>query len=130
MIIIGYILDSEEFYKIDNFNSIRRTSPNSVVFQKFSKQNLDIYKELKDNDVNFALKVSNLLEIVLANNLGAKYIIVDAKLSELAQKTADNYMFDSKILVEIFSENEIEKYIKKEIDGVIFKSHLKNIEIN
>ena len=39
---------------------------------------------------------------------------------------AENYMYDAKILAIIESNNEFEKIIKDEIDGVIYKNLIQN----
>ena len=51
----------------------------------------------------------------------AKYIIVPNNLLIQAQIIANNYMFDSKILAIIQNDDELEKAILNEIDGVIYK---------
>jgi nicotinate-nucleotide pyrophosphorylase len=129
LIILGYLFDSEEFYFIDEFSDVVSTSANSIIVSKFCEDRVAFYKSLKSNSVNFALEVSSLLDAVLANLVGAKYIIVDNKISKIVQNSADNYMFDSRVLVKISTKSEIEKHIIEQIDGVIFEDYLyKNLK--
>ena len=58
-------------------------------------------------------------------NLNVKYIISEKELSIELQKVADNYMYDSKILAVIDSNEELEQVAKLEIDGIIYRNLLK-----
>ena len=91
-----------------------------MIFE-FSKKNIDIGYYCKDHDINFALIVKNRVDIILSNTIGASFIIVNEALSVDAQKFAEEYMFDSKILMKAYSKNDIETAAQNGIDGVIFK---------
>jgi hypothetical protein len=64
--------------------------------------------------------VNNITELVYASAFNASYCIVTQKLAKTAQKIAENYLFDTKILVHIENEDEIEEMALLGIDGVIF----------
>ena len=66
----------------------------------------------------------SIKEAIYANSLNAKYIISEKELAKAIQKIADNYMFDSKILAVIETNDEIEEIAQSEIDGIIYKSIL------
>ena len=59
---------------------------------------------------------------MFSNSLRANYIIAQKDLSKELQKIAENYMYDSKILAIIDSNNEFEEIAKNEIDGIIYKN--------
>ena len=118
MILIGdKNISYENIEKINSIKDISSTAPNSTALFEF---NLEILKHTQTNDINSAVIVNNIKEVIYASSLNARYIIVENTLSKIAQKIADNYMFDSKILVIIKDEDEIEKSAIDEIDGIIY----------
>ena len=122
MIIIGHkLIASEILYKIKNVDSIAKTLPNSTVLVKFSTENFKIFNFCKKHSVEFAVEVKNLTQIALVNFFNPKYILVKKKLSLDAQKFADDYLIDAKILFISSSYDEIEFVAKNCIDGIIFR---------
>jgi len=121
MLFFGHkFLESPKFYHVFDIDTILTTPPASTIYLEFHKSNLDIINYLKENAITFALKVENITEIAYANALGAAYIIVETALAKTAQKIAENYLFDAKILVVIEEESEIEELVLLGVDGVIF----------
>ena len=53
---------------------------------------------------------------------GSEIAAIEKELAKQIQKIADNYMYDSKILAIIKSNDELENIAKNEIDGVIYKN--------
>ena len=118
MILIGDDnISYENIERIDSIKDISSTKPQSTALFNFD---LEILKHTQVNDINSAVIVNNIREVIYASSLNARYIIVENNLSKIAQKIADNYMFDSKILVIIKDENEIEQSAIDEIDGIIY----------
>jgi len=118
MILIGdENIAYESIKRIYAIEDISSTKPNSTVLFDL---NIELLKYTQLNNINSAVIVNNIKDVVYASNLDARYIIVKKDISKIVQKIADNYMFDSKILVIIDDENEIEKSAIDEIDGVIY----------
>lgn len=118
MIIIGDMyIPFEYFYTIKTKDDISNTKPNSVVLCDFDKE---ILSYCFQNEIRYCVKIKDLTEAVISNSLGATYVIVDKNLAKSAQKTAENYLFDTKILVEIEEEKEIEELVNIGIDAVIY----------
>jgi hypothetical protein len=118
MILIGdKNIPYEDIKKIDSKKDILSTKPQSTALFNFD---VEILKYTQSNTINSAVVVSNIKEVIYSSSLNARYIIVEKDLSKIAQKIADNYMFDSKILIIIKDENEIEQSAIDEIDGVIY----------
>ena len=118
MILIGDgNIPYEDIKKVSSIKNILSTKPNSTVLFDFD---IELLKYTVQNDINSAVVVSNIKEVIYANSLNARYIIVNNVLAQKVQKIADNYMFDSKILVIIKDEDEIEQNAIYEIDGVIY----------
>ncbi|WP_345992538.1 hypothetical protein [Sulfurimonas sp. HSL-1716] len=121
MILFGHrFIESESFYHIDDVSSVKKTPSNSLIYLDFNEENLDIIEHLTCNEITFALYVHSIKEVVYAENLGASYIVLDQTLAKDAQKIANEYLFDSKILAHIDNEDEIENLAYQGIDGAIF----------
>jgi hypothetical protein len=121
MLLFGHpYIDFKPFYHIDEIDIIELTPPNSTLFLHFKEENLDIIKHMQRNALPFALEVADLSEVVFAHNLGAKYILVNEPLAKSAQKVAENYLFDAKILCRLENLSDLEEKIIEGIDGVIF----------
>lgn len=123
MIIVGHSeIPCEKFVRVKSISDIDKTRNNEVVI--FS-HNASLARFCKDNEVAFGVMAKSILEAIIAQNLGAKYIIVDsAKLAKKCQKIADEYFFDAKILLVIKSEKSIAKIAESSIDGVVFENAL------
>lgn len=121
MILLGHrFIKGETLYHITNIDTISKTPPSSTIFMNFSEENLDILKYAHQNNVAFSLKVQTITELIYASNLGAKYIVLEKELAKTAQEIAEAYLFDSKILVHIQDDEEIEEMALLNIDGVIY----------
>jgi len=122
MILIGdKNIPYEDIVKINKIDDIKDTLPNSTVLFNFD---IKILKYTQKNDINSAVIVDNIKNVIFASNLNARYIIPINEILVQTQKIADNYMFDSKILAVIQNDDELEKIALKEIDGIIYKSIL------
>ena len=121
MLFFGHrFIESEKFYHVFDIDTILQTPPSSTIYLEFDEKNLDIINYLKKNKINFVLKVKNITQLMYASSLEASYIHVEQKLAKTAQKIAENYLFDAKILVHVENEDEIEEIALLGIDGVIF----------
>jgi len=119
MIIIGSKdIPYDIIKKISSIDDIKNTQANSTLLFNFD---IKILKYTQANNLNSAVKINNIKEIMYSSIFEAKYIIVPNNLLIQAQKIANNYMFDSKILAIIQNDDELEKAILNEIDGVIYK---------
>ena len=119
MKIIGdSIVPFEEFFKVSNVEEIKNTKPNSLIFFEYNEE---LLKYCYLNNLNYFVQISSVKEGLYANSLNAKYIVCKKDLAKKMQKIAENYMFDSKILAIIKSNDELEEIALDEIDGVIYK---------
>ena len=123
MLFFGHrFIESQKFYHVFDIDTILTTPPSSIIYVEFDETNLDIINYLQENAIKFALKVDNITQITYASALNAAYIVVEPSLAKTAQKIAENYLFDTKILAHIEDEDEIEELALLGIDGVIFPS--------
>ena len=123
MIILGdKIVPYENTSFISSIGEIKNTKANSTLIFIYD---VELLKYCYENELSSAVIVTSLTEAIYCNSLNAKYIISDKHLAIQIQKIADNYMYDSKNLVIISSNEEFEDVVKDEIDGVIYKDLLK-----
>lgn len=121
MLLYGHrFIESERFYHVDDIEAIVHTPPNSTLFIEFAESNLDIIAHCRENNLRCAIAVSRLRDVIYAASLGAAFIIVEQELAKDAQKTAETYLYDAKILCRIDDEAMIEKIAEEGIDGVLF----------
>lgn len=119
MILIGHVLvPYEPFYAIATREQVIKTPSNASLVFHFDAKLCDYCQK---NQLVFAVHVKNIQELVLANALGASYFFVDKSLAINAQKVADDYLFDGKVLLLASDENEIEFVAFNAIDGIIFE---------
>lgn len=119
MIIIGdKLVPFEEVIYIKNIENIKNTKANSTIIFDYDEKTLEYsYK----NNLSSAVIVSSIKESIYCNSLNVKYIISEKNLASEIQKIADNYMYDSKNLVIIDSNEEFEQTTIAQIDGVIYR---------
>ena len=123
MIIIGdKLVPFEEVIYIKNIENIKYTKANSTIIFDYDEKTLEYsYK----NNLSSAVVVSSIKEAIYCNSLNVKYIISEKNLACEIQKIADNYMYDSKNLVIIDSNEEFEQTTIAQIDGVIYRELIK-----
>ena len=123
MLIIGYpSIPYTSFYQIKSIAQIAQTPSNGLLLFDFD---IELCTYANTQNFSFALHVKNIKELVLANALGAKYFIVDKSLAINAQKVADDYLFDGKIMLLSMDESDIEFVALNAIDGIIFEESIK-----
>jgi hypothetical protein len=122
MIIIGHkFIKTQPFYLIKSSEEIVKTPSNSTVVFQFDENNLDLIEHCTKSGIGFANICDSIKDVLFANSLGAKYIICDKVVSQKAQKLADIYMFDAKILLYSSEEEDLEWVAENEIDGILFE---------
>ena len=123
MIILGdEIVPYENICFISTIDEIGNTKANSTLLFFYD---VELLKYCYENELSSAVIVTSITEAIYCNSLNAKYIISDKHLAIQIQKIADNYMYDSKNLVIIDSNEEFEHIAKDEIDGVIYRDLIK-----
>ena len=119
MIIIGdKLIPFEEVIYIKNIENIKNTKANSTIIFNYNEETL---KYSYENELPVAVIVKSIKEAIYCNSLNIKYIISEKNLACEIQKIADNYMYDSKNLVIIDSNEEFEQTAIAQIDGVIYR---------
>lgn len=100
-------------YSIDQI----KTTQNSTIFFEYD---IDIAKHLYQNSIYYGSTANTIEEVIILSNLNAKYVVIENKeFAKEVQQIADNYLFDTKILVKVKEPQELEWTAINKIDGVI-----------
>ena len=118
MIILGHsLIPYTPFYRIAAQEALSRTPSNAIVLFEFDAP---LARYCFAQNVPFALNVKNIQELMLGHALHASYFVVGKALVLQAQKIADDYLFDAKILLASSDDNDIEFAALHGIDGILF----------
>ena len=104
---------------ISNIEQINSTKSNSTILFNYDEV---LLKYAYENELSSAVIIKSIKDAIYCNNLNVKYIISEKTLASQIQKIADNYMYDSKNLAIIDSNDEFEEIAINEIDGIIYRS--------
>jgi hypothetical protein len=119
VIIIGdNLIPFENTKYIKTIENINETKANSTLIFNYNEE---VLKYCYENEISSAVIVTSIKEAIYCNSLNVKYIISEKNVAIQIQKIADNYMYDSKNLAIIDSNEEFEKIANDEIDGVIYR---------
>jgi hypothetical protein len=122
MIIIGHPwIKSSHFCKVFSIEDImaNRNSGDIVLLEPLVDSSY-YANYCQENNIAFAIVVNTLEDALFANALGAKYILCEEDHALMIQPIAQEYLFDTRILVLIRSEKDMNKIARGGIDGVIF----------
>ena len=121
MIIVGHRwIKSSCFCKVFSIEDINKSMADEIVLLEPLVNSHTFAIHCQDNNITFAVVVNTLDDAIFANALGAKYIICEEDDALMIQPIAQEYLFDTRILVLIHTEKEISKIARGGIDGVIF----------
>lgn len=121
MIIIGHPwIASPIFRRIFAKKDIEQSANGEVLLLEPLVDSHDLAKYCAEQKIAFAVTVSSIKDAILANALGASYIVCEEHDAIVIQPIAENYLFDTKVLALIDDEKKIGKIARSEIDGVIF----------
>ena len=121
MIIIGHKwIKSKKFLKVFSLEDIKNSSADEIVLLEPLVDSHGFAQYCQENNIEYAVVVNTLDNALFANALGAKYIICEEDDALMIQPIAQEYLFDTRILVLIHCEKSINKLARSGIDGVIF----------
>jgi len=123
MLIFGHRwVESPRFVKVFSLEDISRTRREDILLLEPLSVSIDLVKHCRQNDLIFAVTIGSLKEALLANALGAAYVLCQHEQAIEVQKIAEEYLFDTRVLVLVEEERGIETVARFGIDGVIFPS--------
>lgn len=122
MIIIGHrYIEYDPLYFIKEIEDIKNTPPNSTLIFEFNEKNIPLAKHCQKNGIDFAIIADTKRELYFANLFDPKYIICDKNAILVAQKFADDYIIDAKILLYSSDEKDLDFVASNAIDGILFE---------
>jgi len=122
MLILEKPFCDEEFFEASTLEDIKKSPSNSVLVFKYCDSSLEVYNFCKKNSISYGVEISSLKELLFCANLGAKYVFCDKiEKAKLFQKTAENYLLDTKIVLYVENLDEIEQVAHFGIDAIKLK---------
>jgi hypothetical protein len=121
MILLNTKYCDKTFVNISSISEIKNTKECDILYFVFNDE-LCLYA--KNNQLSYMVIVKNAKELILANKLEARYILIQNANNKILKKymqIAQNYLFDSKIICEINSLDDINKIAKTNVDGIYLK---------
>ena len=121
MMIIGHPwIKSQQFRKVFSIEDIKNSASDEIILLEPLVDSHTFAQYCQENGIDYAVVVNSLNDAVFANALGAKYMICEEESALMIQPIAQEYLFDTGVLVLIHNEKEISKIARGGIDGVIF----------
>lgn len=121
MIVIGHPwIKSQRFCKIFSIEDIKNTKTDDIVLLEPLADSHSYAQYCQNNSIAYAVAVNSLDDAVFANALGAAYMICKEEDALMIQPIAQEYLFDTRILVLVHNDKDISKIARAGIDGVIF----------
>lgn len=121
MIIVGHPwVESSRFCKVFSIEEIKNSDAKDVVLLEPLADSIEFAKYCQSNEVPYAITVNTLKEAIFSNAMNADFIICEEDDACIIQPIAQEYLFDTKVLVLIQDEKSIAKIARSSIDGVIF----------
>ena len=122
MIIIGHPwIESQSFRRVSSLSEIEASQPQEVLLLETLERSQPLAKYCHENKLSYAIEIASIKEAVFANALQASYLLCPKIQAKEIQGIAQEYLFDSRILVTIQSEEEIETLAMLGIDAVLFE---------
>jgi len=126
MILIGHPwVQSPKFHKVFSIEDIQNSNAEDILLLEPLVDSHIYAKYCVDNSIEYAVVVNSLEDAIYANALGASYMICEEDSALMIQPIAQEYLFDTKVLVLIHSTKEISKLARNGIDGIIFAEAIK-----
>ena len=127
MLIFGNpYINSPNFIEINSISQIDSTTSKDILLVEF-KAPFSLAKHCFENNLEYAIEANSIKDALIAVNLGCSYIIANLELAKTLQNIANEYLWDSKILVKIKDDITLEKVALNYIDGVIYQNHIERI---
>ena len=110
----------QTFRRVFSKEDIQTIQANEVVLLEPLAESVALAHYCQNNSIPFAVTLNTTRDALFANALGAAYIVCQQEDAMEIQPIAERYLFDSKVLVLITHEKEIDRMARFSIDGVLF----------
>ena len=123
MLIFGHPwVPSPSLKKIFTREELPHLQDDDIALLEPLSESIILAQHCQEAGIPFAVTVNELRNALIANALGADYIVCQQEDAIEIQPLAERYLFDAKVLVLIEEERAIERMARFSIDGVIFPS--------
>lgn len=119
MQLIGYDLIDYESLKFAN-------STDDITQNALFSFDENFIKIAKNKKFSFSIKCDTKGQAIIANAVGAKFIICKKSVAKEFSELAQFYLFDSKIACIIDNKNELNELAELGVDVAIFKKGIEN----
>ena len=121
MIVIGHPwIKSQRFSKVFSIEDIKNSNADEIVLLEPLVDSHSYAQYCQENSISYAVVTNTLDDAIFANALGAAYMICEEDDALMIQPIAQEYLFDTRILVLIHNDKDISKIARGGIDGVVF----------
>ena len=121
MLIIGHPwIKSQKLRKVFSIEDIKKSQADEIVLLEPLVDSHTFAQYCQENSIVYAVVTTSLDDALFANALGAKYMLCEEDVALMIQPIAQEYLFDTRVLVLIHNAKEIAKIARGGIDGVIF----------
>ena len=118
MILLNEFFSDEKFFEVKNRNEIKTSPNNSTLIFEYKDNLLETFKFCDENNIPYGVKISSIKEFIFISSLNAKYAFVNKDIAKSIQQIANEYLSDTKVIVFIQNDDEIEEIARNGIDGV------------
>ena len=98
-----YGIESQKFTKVFSIDDIKQSASGSIVVLEPLADSHMYAAYCQKNSITYAVPVKTLKDAVVANALGATYIICEEDDALMIQPIAQEYLFETRLLVVITS---------------------------
>jgi len=116
---------TKTFKRVFSKNDIGNINENEIALLEPLGESISLAQYCQENNIEFAVTVGNTRESLFANALGAAYLVCQHEEAMQIQLVAESYLFDTKVLVLVEKEKEIDRVARFSIDGVVFPEAIK-----
>jgi len=121
MIVIGHPwIKYQSFCKVFSIEDIKNSKADDIILLEPLVDSHSYAQYCQVNSIAYAVVVNTLDDAIFANALGARYMICEEDAALMIQPMAQEYLFDTRILVLIHNNKDISKIARGGIDGVVF----------
>ncbi len=121
MLIFGHPwIDSPQFRKVFSIEELGQLAKEEIALLEPVSESIALAQHCQNHSLPYVLTVGSVREALIANALGATYLVCQQEDAMEIQPIAERYLFDTKVLVLIDDDREIERMARFSIDGVVF----------
>jgi hypothetical protein len=110
----------QTFRRVFSQEDIHATGSDEIALLEPLTESVALAHYCQAEKIPFAVTLGTIRDALFANALEANFIVCQQEDAMEIQPIAERYLFDSKVLVLVAHEKEIDRMARFSIDGVIF----------